>query len=125
VETPDSPFAQRERNEIRSRRSCWYRVIAHTPPSAHWLRQRSSGATRPGEVRLKQGGLLQEALALLSGVEPVGSGARQVEDASPAMERAVEQVQDGPGVIGDVDLPHASGNAQALSDQTTMTLIDS
>lgn len=47
------------------------------------------------EGGLEQGGLLEEALALLLGVEPVGSGTRQVEDASLAMEKAVEQVQDG------------------------------
>lgn len=62
------------------------------------------------ERRLKHGGLLEELLALLSGVEPVGGGASQVEDASPAMEGAVEQVQDGPGVVGDVDLLHADRN---------------
>ena len=44
---------------------------------------------------LKQGGLLEELLALLSGVKPVSSGTSQVEDASPTTEGAVEQVQDG------------------------------
>ena len=47
------------------------------------------------EGRLKQGGLLEEPLALLFGVKPVSSGTSQVENASPAMEGAVEQVQDG------------------------------
>ena len=46
------------------------------------------------EGRLKQSGLLEELLTLLSGIEPVGGGTSQVEDASPAMEGAVEQVQD-------------------------------
>ena len=46
------------------------------------------------EGRLKQSGLLEELLALLFGVKPVSSGASQVEDTSPAMEGAVEQVQD-------------------------------
>ena len=40
------------------------------------------------EGPLKQGGLL-------SGVEPVSSGTSQVKDASPTMEGAVEQIQDG------------------------------
>ena len=44
---------------------------------------------------LKHGGLLEELLALLFCVEPVSSGTSQVENASPAMEGAVEQVQDG------------------------------
>lgn len=43
---------------------------------------------------LKQGGLLEESLALLSGVEPIGGGTSQVEDTSPAVEGAIEQVQD-------------------------------
>lgn len=47
------------------------------------------------EGRLKQSGLLEELLALLFGVEPVGGGTSQVEDASSAMEGTVEQVQDG------------------------------
>lgn len=47
------------------------------------------------EGGLKQGGLLEELLALLFGVEPVSSSASEVENASPAMEGAVEQVQDG------------------------------
>ena len=47
------------------------------------------------EGGLKQGGLLEKPLALLSGVKPVDGGTSQVEDASPAIERAVEQVQDG------------------------------
>ena len=46
------------------------------------------------EGRLKQGGLLEKPLALLFGVEPVSSGTSQVEDASPAMEGAVERVRD-------------------------------
>ena len=41
------------------------------------------------ERRFMQGGLLEEALALVSG------GTSQVENASPAIEGAVEQVQDG------------------------------
>ena len=59
------------------------------------------------ESRLKQGGLLEKALALISGVEPVSSGTSQVEDASPAMEGVVEQVQDGARVVGDVNPLHA------------------
>ena len=47
------------------------------------------------EGGLKHGGLLEELLALLFGVKPVGGGTSQVEDSSPAMEKAVEQVQDG------------------------------
>lgn len=47
------------------------------------------------EGRLKQGGLLEELLALLFCVEPVSSGTSQVENTSPTIERAVEQVQDG------------------------------
>ena len=47
------------------------------------------------ESRLKQGGLLEKALALISGAESVSSRTSQVEDASPAIEGAVEQVQDG------------------------------
>jgi len=47
------------------------------------------------EGPLKQGSLLEELLTLLSGVKPVSSGTSQVEDASPAMEGAVEQIQDG------------------------------
>ena len=77
------------------------------------------------EGGLKQGGLLEKTLALLSGVEPVGSGTRQVEDASPPMEGAVEQVQDGPGVVGDVDLPHTGWDVQTLSSQAVSALIDS
>ena len=48
------------------------------------------------EGELKHGGLLEKPLALLSGVKPVSSGTSQVEDASPPVEGAVEQVQDGP-----------------------------
>ena len=59
------------------------------------------------EGELKHGGLLEKPLALLSGVKPVSSGTSQVENTSPAMERAVEQIQDGPGVVGDVDPLHA------------------
>ena len=46
------------------------------------------------EGGLKHGGPLEEPLALLSCVEPVSGGTSQVEDSSPAMEGAVEQVQD-------------------------------
>ena len=42
---------------------------------------------------LKQGGLLEELLALLFGVKPVSSGTSQVKDASPPVEGTVEQVQ--------------------------------
>ena len=47
------------------------------------------------EGELKHGGLLEKPLALLSGVKPVDGGTSQVENASPAIEGAVEQVQDG------------------------------
>lgn len=52
------------------------------------------------EGRLKQSGLLEELIALLFGVKPVGGSTSQVEDASPAMEGAVEQVQDELFVFG-------------------------
>ena len=47
------------------------------------------------EGRLKQSGLLEKPLTLLSGIKPVSSSTSQVENASPTMEGAVEQVQDG------------------------------
>ena len=59
------------------------------------------------EGGLRHGGLLEELLALLFAVKPVSSGTSQVEDASPTVEGAVEQVQDGAGVVGDVDPLHA------------------
>ena len=68
----------------RPQRACF---IGNPPPQlllSRWV-----------EGRLKYGGLLEKLLALLFGVEPVGGGTSQVEDASSAMEGTVEQVQDG------------------------------
>ena len=76
------------------------------------------------EGGLRHGGLLEELLALLFGVKPVSSGTSQVEDASPAMEGTVEQVQDGARVVGDVDPLHAGRNVQPLSYQAVSALVD-
>lgn len=45
-------------------------------------------------------GLLQQEGSLLIGVQPVGGGAGQVEDVSPAGQRPVQQVQNGLGMVG-------------------------
>lgn len=57
-----------------------------------------------GEVGYQPYGLLQQEEALVVGIQPVCTGAGQVEDSAPASQGAVQQVQDGPGVVGQVDL---------------------
>lgn len=73
------------------------RLLIHRPQRTCFIGNPASQLVlrRWVEGWLKQGGLIKEPFALLSGVKPVGGGTSQVEDASPAIERAVEQVQDG------------------------------
>ena len=72
------------------------------------------------EGGLRHGGLLEELLALLFGVKPVGGGTGWGEDASPAMEGAVEQVQDGASVVGDVDPLHTGRDVRPWATQRSL-----
>ena len=67
--------------------------------------------------------LLQQEDSLLIGVQPVGGGTGQVEDASPAGQRPVQQVQDGPGVVGQVDLTGLRWYGKPHRQQTVFALV--
>ena len=68
-------------------------------------------------------GLLQQEDSLLIGVQPVGGGPGQVEDASSAGQRPVQQVQDGPGVISQVDLTDFRRHGKPHRQQAVLALV--
>lgn len=70
------------------------------------------------------GGVLKHRHAVLVGLEPVGGGADEVADPASAGEGAVDEVEDGAHVVGDVHLADVRGDHQALVLQVLLAAPD-